>query len=103
MSSETMQLLEFMHHSPVKEYRINDGRVESRVIDFGHERKTGWREVSAAQLSSHVKRNTNVAQWLERNLGWRRLLRACVGLAPTELAERTAKSHSPSHRRFDST
>jgi hypothetical protein len=30
-------------------------------------------------LSSHVRGNTPVARWLERSLGWRRLLRACVG------------------------
>lgn len=84
MSPGTLQLLESMHHSPVKEYRINDGRVEARVLDYRSERKTSWREVSPAQLSSHVRGNTNVARWLERNLGWRRLLRACVGLEPTE-------------------
>jgi hypothetical protein len=69
MSSATMQLIESMNHSPVKEYRINEGKVEARVVDFALARKTGWREVSAAQLSSHVKRNTNVTRWLERNLG----------------------------------
>lgn len=72
-----------MNHSPVEEYRLNDGKVEARVLDYRSERKTGWREVSPAQLSRHV--NTNVARWLERNLGWRRLLRACVGLEPTEI------------------
>ena len=75
-----MQCEESLNHSPLQEYRINQGKVESRVLDFGFERHTAWREVSPAQLSSHVERNTNVARWLERNLGWRRLLRACVGL-----------------------
>jgi hypothetical protein len=78
-----MQREESVNHAPFQEYRIRDGKIESRVLDFGLGRKTGWREVSPAQLSSHVKRNTNVAQWLERNLGWRRLLRACVGLGST--------------------
>jgi hypothetical protein len=85
MSSGNMQLVESMSHSPCQEYRINDGKVEARVLDYRSERKTSWREVSPAQLSRHVRGNTNVARWLERNLGWRRLLRACVGLGPTEI------------------
>jgi hypothetical protein len=40
------------------EYRLNDRRVESRVLDFGHERKTGWREVSAAELEYNHISNT---------------------------------------------
>jgi hypothetical protein len=80
-----MQGLESTHAS-FHEYRINGGKVESRVLDFGRKRQTAWTEVSAAQLSSHVKRNTNIARWLEQNLGWRRLLRACVGLGPNELS-----------------
>lgn len=66
-------------HTPIQEYRVNDGKVESRVLDYRREWQTGWTEVSAAQLSSHVKRNTKIAQWLEQELGWRGLLRACVG------------------------
>jgi hypothetical protein len=66
-------------HAPIQEYRVNHGKVESRVLDYGRERETGWKELSPAQLSSHVKRNTKVAQWLEQELGWRGLLRACVG------------------------
>lgn len=94
MSSGHVRLLESMSHSPFQEYRINDGRVESRVLDIGLKRQTAWREVSPAQLSSHVRcntRNTNVARWLERNLGWKRLLRACVGLAPTEISKETRR------------
>jgi hypothetical protein len=83
-----MQCIESMTHAPFQEYRINDGKVESRVLDFARQRKTGWTEVSPAQLSAHVKRNTKIARWLERKLGWRRLLRACVGLAPTETLTR---------------
>ncbi len=43
------------------------------------------------QLSIHVERNTVVAQWLERRLGWRRLLQACVDQGPSmgEVAENT--------------
>ena len=71
---------------PLKEYRIHDGKVEARTLDGGSAQKQSaqkyeddWMEVSSEQLSSHVLRNTAVARWLERNLGWRRLLRACVG------------------------
>jgi hypothetical protein len=66
-------------HAPVQEYRVHNGKVESRVLDYRRERHTGWTELSPAQLSSHVKRNTKIAQWLEQELGWRGLLRACVG------------------------
>jgi hypothetical protein len=79
MFMEEFQLREFVDHFPIKEYRIKDGQVEARILDGGPEQETGWRIVSSDQLSSHVKRNTVVARWLERNLGWRRLLRACVG------------------------
>ena len=64
-----------------REYRIVDGRVEVRTLD--PERETGiecnWRQVTSDQLSAHVERNSVVAQWLERRMGWRNLLRACVG------------------------
>ena len=62
-----------------KEYRIHDGKVEARTLNGGRTHEEDWTEVSSEQLSSHVLCNTAVARWLERNLGWRRLLRACVG------------------------
>ena len=80
MSSGMMQLLGPMNHSPVKEYRINkSGKIEARILDCGSEQEGDWREVSSEQLSSQVISNTAVARWLEHRLGWRRLLRACVG------------------------
>ena len=79
MSPGTMQLLESVNHSPVKEYRIHDGKIEARILDARSAQEGDWTEVSSEQLSSHVLCNTAVAHWLERNLGWRRLLRACVG------------------------
>ncbi|MGH9546142.1 MAG: hypothetical protein ACRD23_13120 [Terriglobales bacterium] len=64
--------------SPATEYRIDSGTVAVRTLT-----PTGiesvWRTLTPDQLSHHVERNTVVAQWLERRLGWRRLLRACVG------------------------
>ncbi len=64
---------------PEKQYRIKDGKVEARVLDRGSARHAVWRPLSPEQLSSHVRRNTAVARWLEQRLGWRWLLRACVG------------------------
>jgi hypothetical protein len=79
--------------SPVKEYRIEDGNVEVRTLDpeGGSVRQTGWWRLTPEQLSIHVERNTVVAQWLERRLGWRRLLQACVGQEPSmrKVAENT--------------
>ena len=72
--------------SPAKEYRIEDGEVEVRTLDpeGGSVRRTGnvWWRVTPEELSIHVESNTLVAQWLERRLGWRRLLQACVGEEP---------------------
>ena len=72
--------------SPAKEYRIEDGKVEVRTLDpeGGSVRGPGgvWWQLTPEQLSIHVKGNSVVAQWLERRLGWRRLLQACVGQQP---------------------
>jgi len=91
MSLESMRLrLESDDGSPVKEYRIEDGNVEVRSLDpldqvDGSIRRTGsvWWRLTPGQLSIQVEHNTVVAQWLERRLGWRRLLQACVGEQPS--------------------
>ncbi len=81
--------------SPAKEYRIEDGKVEVRTLDpeGGSVRGTGsvWWQLTPEQLSIHVERNTVVALWLERRLGWRRLLQVCVGQEPSmwKVAENT--------------
>ena len=96
MSLGSMRLrLESANDSPAKEYRIEDGNVEVRTLDPEGEsvRRTGsvWWRLTPEQLSIHVERNTVVAQWLERRLGWRRLLQACVGQEPSmwKVAENT--------------
>ena len=87
--------LEAGNGSAAKEYRIEDGNVEVRALDLegGSQRHAGsdWWRLTPEQLSIHVERNTVVAQWLERRLGWRRLLQACVGQEPTlwKVAENT--------------
>ena len=83
MALESMRLLiESGDGSRAKEYRIDDGNVEVRTLDpeGGSVRSTGsvWWRLTPEQLRIHVERSTVVAQWLERRLGWRRLLQACV-------------------------
>ncbi len=81
-------VLEAANRPAVTEYRVHEGKVESRTLDGGSAREEDWTQVSAEQLSSHVLCNTAVARWLERNLGWRRLLRACVGQEPHEMNDK---------------
>jgi hypothetical protein len=64
--------------SRAREYRIDSGSIQVRTL-ISDGAKNVWRTLTSDDLSSHVKRNTVVAQWLERRLGWRRLLLACVG------------------------
>ena len=68
--------------SPASEYRVNDRTVEFRILaseDGSKFTRSAWRPLTPDQLSRHVERNTVVAQWLERRMGWRPLLLACVG------------------------
>ena len=78
--------LESVDGSPAKEYRIEDGNVDVRTVEpnEGSNGRSGdvWWRLTPEQLSMHVERNTVVAQWLERRLGWRHLLQACVGQEP---------------------
>ena len=63
---------------PIIDYRIREGCVESRILDSPRvDRESGWQRITAAQLSSHVRFNTVVAQWLHRRMGLHALLRAC--------------------------
>lgn len=81
MSAGTMHLLlEARNGSSAKEYRIEGGSVEVRTLGCESDHVRMWSPLTPEQLSSHVKRHTVVARWLQHRLGWRRLLRACVGL-----------------------
>jgi hypothetical protein len=64
--------------SYIIDYRIQDGGVESRILDSTNVgTEFGWRPVSPKQLVSYVISNNVVAHWLRRRMGLRALLRAC--------------------------
>ena len=62
----------------IEEYRIHNGDVEVRQLQYPIEEDRVWYRLTAEELKRHVDRNTVVAQWLKRRMGWRPLLRACV-------------------------
>jgi hypothetical protein len=98
MESGSMRLrLELDNNSPAKEYRIEDGSVEVRMLhpEGVSLRRPGsvWERLTPEELSNHVEHNTVVAQWLERRLGRRHLLRACVTQEPSKWEV----AHSTSH------
>jgi len=83
MPLESMHLrLESRNGSPAKECRIEGGNVEVRTFDCEPSHARVWTRLTPEQLSTHVRRHTVVSRWLESRLGWRPLLRACVGLEP---------------------
>lgn len=88
--------LETADGTAMEEYRIDQGAVEVRHLSHLGEHDSDWRRLTPAQLRDHVNRKTLLAQWLERRLGWRRLLRACLeekDLWPVEDCERTFDRH----------
>lgn len=81
----------------IEEYRIGEGTVEVRRLSDLGDKGAGWRRLTPAQLRDHVNRKTLLAQWLERRLGWRRLLRACLSeerLRQVEDAGRSVDRHA---------
>ena len=62
-----------------EEYRVRDGHIEVRQLqDDPTQDDLHWLRLTPEQVADHVNRNTVVAQWLTRRIGWRRLLRACI-------------------------
>ena len=63
------------------EYRIEDGRVESRNLDLtpqrGESADIGWLRLTSEQLAAHVRKGTVLAKWLSRRMGIEALLLAC--------------------------
>jgi hypothetical protein len=81
--------------SPVEDYRIENGHVEMRVLDFGlNSDRRQWRRLTREQLISHVMSNTLLAQWLQRRMGVHLLIRACAPPAPSEQVERHSSAGS---------
>ncbi len=62
---------------PVVEYRIENGRVENRIVPMPGISRIDWQPLTPEQLSVHVKMDTVVARWLSRRMGVFNLLRAC--------------------------
>jgi hypothetical protein len=83
MPSEARLRIDPGDGSSVADYRLVDGMVEMRVLgcDGRIDRSTGspWRQLPALELVGHVERNTTVARWLQRRMGFRAVLRACLG------------------------
>jgi hypothetical protein len=79
--------------SPVLDYRIEDGCVESRALETAPEGSTTteerWQRLTPEQLSYHVMADTVVAQWLGRRMGVHRVIQAC-----TPSAKNAAQEHS---------
>ena len=71
--------LEPQDGTPAKDYRIEEGEVEVRVLSTPHHAKgTQWRRLTSAEIAHHVENNTVIARWLEARLGWRAVLKKCV-------------------------
>lgn len=68
--------------SPAQDYRIENGHVEMRLVDFdmerGFENRPRWRQLTSEQLSWHIMGDTVVARWLQRRMGVHSLIRACA-------------------------
>jgi hypothetical protein len=86
MAQENVRLrLEAEDGSAAQEYRVDDGNIEVRSWHSRNRydpHESTWHRLTRQQLRGHVERNTAVAQWLERRLGWRRLLQACASQEP---------------------
>ena len=68
--------LELADGHAAEEYRLHQQNIEVRRLQ-PNQSDVVWHRLTADEIASHVKRNTVVARWLERRLGWRRLLWAC--------------------------
>ena len=66
--------------SPVVDYRIENGCVETRTLATGageNALEKQWQPLTPEELSSRVLRDSVLARWLRRRLGLFRLVRAC--------------------------
>ena len=80
----------------VGEFRVWDGHVEARQLQTDSTEDQEWHRLAPEQITDHVNRNTIVAQWLMRRLGWRQLLRASIRKESVhyfELLDNTPERH----------
>ncbi len=79
-----------------KEYRIQHGNIEVRTLHI-HCRhnpcEDRWQQLTPEQVSAEVERNSAIAQWAERRLGWSHLLQACMGQELCEWRDTAASAH----------
>lgn len=68
--------------SPITEYSIESGTVSVRTVDLNRSNQDSdqneWQQLTPDQLRFHVEHHTVLAEWLKRQMGWRRLLRECA-------------------------
>jgi len=85
--------------SPVVEYRIEKGRVESRILETPADAviEREWQQLTPEQLSSHVMADTVVARWLSRRMGIFPLIRACNQGAMSTNNAAEAPAHQTMH------
>lgn len=60
-----------------QEFRIYDGHVEVRELELRDD--DFWRSMGPEELTAHVNSHDVLSEWLKKRMGWRRLLRACLG------------------------
>ena len=70
--------LEPQDGTPSKDYQIQDGEVEVRILRTQEQSASQWRRLMPEDIAYHIEKNTVVARWLEARLGWRTVLRKCV-------------------------
>jgi hypothetical protein len=79
-----------------REYRLHDGRVETRrqEAEMAYAPESYWQQLTPQQLSDHVRHSTVVSYWLQCRVGWRRLLQMCVAEDPYEWTATHVEEHA---------
>ena len=64
--------------SPIVHYRIENGRVERRLVEAVEEEiEPNWRPLTPEEITAHVMAHTVIAHWLRRRMGLSQLMQAC--------------------------
>lgn len=67
--------------SATEEYRIRESNIEVRTLKTPRsedEHCGEWQRLTPKELTEHVQRKPALSQWLQRRIGWRRVLLACT-------------------------